>query len=669
MARDTSLGFGRVRSVRRAGAQDDQTSRAHRYKSGNQASIHGRTSLRDDRHSVGRTVSLDENEVNVDSMFSRMLPWRLSSAYNLVMTKIMHRECAARTMSRLRSRFVDASLAFRTALRTIQSSSGTSAKTPAKRALTLGSIAIFGLMSATHGTAHAATIRPPQGGEIRALVIGIDAYQFVPPLRGAVADARDIESTLRSQGVRDVTALYDAAADRMTVMRTLDQLVQRSRSGDLVVLSIAGHGVQEPEHIKGSQPDGLDNVFVLAGFNPTTGAGTQQRIIGTEFNHVIKQFEAKGTYVLFVADACYGGGLAREIDPRAAEMSYRQAPRYSLTVDNLQPISTPRDAFLSDIDFERTAFLAAVDRNTKAPEIRIPGVPGFRGALSYAVARAFEGAADENRDDRVSQDELFTYVRQMTYQLSDQRQQVVTAGPISRDGSDAVFERTRGVVLLDAVRPGPPASAPPLGPVRIAVLGNQRDLLANLEAREVRFEVVGIKDNPDLIWDPASLDVLAGADVVARGIERADLASAIDRVAAVNGFKHLAAKGPQTVRILPDDKVHHRDARIDVQVSGIAQRSLLMFNIAGDGTVQALYPIGSDARVIAIPDYKFQVRVGEPFGADQVVAISSAQRLGDLEEVLRKMSQRRTAVEVFKLIARYAPPDARIGAVGIYTAP
>jgi len=261
-------------------------------------------------------------------------------------------------------------------------------------ALTLGPLAVFGLIFAPCSAAEAA-IRPPQGGEVRAVVIGIDAYQFVPPLRGAVADARDIEQTLRSQGVRDVTALYDAAADRTTVMRTLDQLLQRSQSGDLVVLSIAGHGVQEPEHTKGSQPDGFDNVFVLAGFNPKTGAGTQQRIIGTEFNHMIKQFEAKGANVLFVADACYGGGLAREIDPRADEMSYRQAPRYALTVDNLQPISTASDAFLSDIDFERTSFLAAVDRNTKAPEVRIPGVPGFRGALSYAVARAFEGAADQ----------------------------------------------------------------------------------------------------------------------------------------------------------------------------------------------------------------------------------------------------------------------------------
>jgi hypothetical protein len=123
------------------------------------------------------------------------------------------------------------------------------------------------------------------------------------------------------------------------------------------------------------------------------------------------------------------------------------------------------------------------------------------------------------------------------------------------------------------------------------------------------------------------------------------------------------------MRILPDDKVHRRDSHLDVYVSAVAQRSLLIFNIAGDGTVQILYPIGSDPRVIAGPDYKFEVRPGEPFGADQVVAISSAQRLGELEEALRKMSQRRAAVEVFKLVERYAPADARIGAAGLYTAP
>src|SRR5262249_17454612 len=83
-------------------------------------------------------------------------------------------------------------------------------------ALTLGSVAIFGSVLAPGADAQTPTIRAPQGGEVRALVIGIDAYQFVPPLRGAVADARDMEQTLRRQGVSDMTALYDASADRAT---------------------------------------------------------------------------------------------------------------------------------------------------------------------------------------------------------------------------------------------------------------------------------------------------------------------------------------------------------------------------------------------------------------------------------------------------------------------
>ena len=578
--------------------------------------------------------------------------------------------------------------------------------------ITLGSIAVAGVITFAAAASAQVALRSPLGGEVRALVIGIDAYQYVPQLRGAVADARDLEGALRQSGVKDLTALIDAAADRETIMRTLDGLVARSQPGDLVVLTIAGHGVQEPEHVKGSQPDGMDDVFVLAGFNPSTAAGMRQRIIGTEFNHIIKQFEARGARVMFVADACHGAGLAREIDPRAAEMSYRQAPRYSLAADDLKPISNASDAFLTDIDFRQTEFLAAVDRKTKAPEVRIPGVPGFRGALSYAVARAFEGAADQNQNGQVTQDELFSYVRQVAYQLSDQRQNVVTTGPAAGGAGSSVAYRTRAVVLLDAVEkpeprpqtptPQPPAttSLPPpqppvttplppptlaqparppagpapvatnsLGPVRVAVLGNQRDLLANIEVREARFEVVGTSDSPDLVWDPASLDVLAGADVVAHGINRSDLPSVIDRVAAVNGFKRLAAKAAQSVRLLPDDKVHRRDERLEVQVSGVSQRSLVLFNIAGDGTVQALYPIGSDPTVINTSEYRFPVRVGEPYGADQVVAITSAQRLGDLEQALKKMTQRRTAVEVYKLVERYAPADVRVGATSLYTAP
>ncbi len=103
--------------------------------------------------------------------------------------------------------------------------------------------------------------------------------------------------------------------------------------------------------------------------------------------------------------------------------------------------------------------------------------------------------------------------------------------------SDVMFSRTRAVIMLDApgARPsssqqpataltlvqrikGSPATSSaaarpekPLDTVRIAVLSNQRDLLKGLERREVKFDIVGSNENPDLVWDASSFDVLAGS--------------------------------------------------------------------------------------------------------------------------------------------------------------
>src|SRR4051812_4535822 len=105
-------------------------------------------------------------------------------------------------------------------------------------------------------------LRGPEGGEVRALIIGIDTYNHYRPLKGAVADARDIETSLRRMGSKDVTALINAQADRTSVLREIDRLTARARPKDLVVLSIAGHGTQEEEQVRGSEPDGMQNVFL-----------------------------------------------------------------------------------------------------------------------------------------------------------------------------------------------------------------------------------------------------------------------------------------------------------------------------------------------------------------------------------------------------------------------
>lgn len=542
----------------------------------------------------------------------------------------------------------------------------------------------------------------PDGGEVRALVIGIDDYQHVRKLKGATADAHDINSSLRTMGVRDVTALIDDQADRSNVLREISALVERTRNNDIVFLSIAGHGSQEPERIKGSQPDGMEDVFLLPGFAPTP-TGSQQRILGSEFNHFIRQFELRGAKVIFVADTCHGGGMVRDIDPRAAEMSFRQIPNYTLLVDELKPVSDPSDP-RSELDLDHTAFLAAVDRNTKAPEVRVPGIDGLRGALSYAVARAIEGNADANHDGKVTLKELFANIRQVVYQLSDQRQNVVTMTSPSRSpDTDVAFGLTRGVTLIQGpVEAGPQPSAPPSlasaplasaslsatstapiplpgpnpqgaewvsAPIRLAALDGKTSYFPSLKSHNSTFQTVQPTDNPDLIWDPATHDVISWGDVIAYGVETADLPTVIDRTAAVRSLKSMATKSPQVMRVSPDDRLHHNGQAVDINLSDVGGRAVVLFNISGDGTIQMLYPIGSDASPVRSDNLRLPLRVREPFGAEQIVAVTSQQRMVEFEKVLQQLNLRRASGQAIKNLERYLPADARVGSVGFFTTP
>jgi hypothetical protein len=562
------------------------------------------------------------------------------------------------------------------------------------------------LIAASSVRLHAATpptplrLGNPDGGEVRALVIGIDEYEHFRKLKGAAADAQDINASLRTMGVRDVTALFNAQADRASVLREISALVERTRTNDIVILSIAGHGSQEPERMKGSQPDGMEDVFLLPGFEPTP-AGSQQRILGSEFNHFIRQLELRGAKVIFVADACHGGGMVRDVDPRAAQMSFRQVTGYTLAVDELKPVTNDGDP-RSELDLDRTTFLAAVDRSTKAPEVRIPGIDGFRGALSYAFARAIEGNADTDHDGKVTLKELFTNVRQVVYQLSDQRQNVVTMSSASRSDSDVAFDVTRGVTLIQEadkgrrptaseqrtpVAPAPaslaaagsaPALLPSLkpaavahdnAPIRLAALDGNSSYFPSLKLTDSTFRAVKPTDNPDLIWDPVSHDVIAWGDVIAYGVDLADLPNVIERSVAIRTLKSMATQSPQVLRVSPDDRLRRSDELVNIQLSDVAGRSVLLFNVSGDGSIQMLYPTGSDSPTARSGEVRVPLRVREPFGAEQLVAVTSQQSMADLGKVISQLNRRRAPGELVKSLERYLPSDARIGSVGFFTAP
>ena len=549
----------------------------------------------------------------------------------------------------------------------------------------------------------------PAVGTYRALLIGIDAYAYVTPLKGSVADIRDLESSLRGIGANDVKVMIDGAATRGSVLAEFNAMALRANPGDTIFLSVSGHGAQEPERVKGSAVDGMDTVFLLAGFDPGNDARYGEKIVDKEFNHFVKMVEDRGARVIFIADTCSGGGLARDVDPRAAEMSYR-AIRYKPREDALQPVSTRAEAFMSPTDFKASNFLAAVDRQSKSPEIKVPGL-GYRGALSYAVARGLEGAADLDNDGVITTAELFEYTTRVTYQLSDQRQKIVTAAAQGiNPASDVIVRFDRGIAVRPpepekpgpaatppgpgptpvSVKPGPaappvaatvpappPVARPPVvnaptaaaaGLVRVASLDGQSSRLTGLSL-QTKIEVVAPSANPDIVWDPASKDVLAGGDVIARNIDRNDLPGVIERTSAVRQIKARALRSPQAIRVVPDDKLHRKGTRVEVEVSGLVGKSLIMFNLAGDGTVQMIYPIGSDPAIRSEPTYRLPLIVRDPLGSDEVVAITSSRRLPELEQAIKGLDRRRNPVKISELLNQYAGADVSVGSAGLFTAP
>ena len=172
------------------------------------------------------------------------------------------------------------------------------------------------------------------------LVIGVNDYEHLPVLNGAVNDARDIATALTTTGVSDVTLLLDGDATREAVLNAWNDITTRAEPGDTVIFSYAGHGGQEVERVPGNEADGLDEVFLLAGFQ-VNAAGNAERIVDDELNRMFAS--APHLKIIFVADSCHSGTMTRSFDPRAGTARTRLAT-YGPIEDDQLPAADPASA-------------------------------------------------------------------------------------------------------------------------------------------------------------------------------------------------------------------------------------------------------------------------------------------------------------------------------------
>ncbi|MEM5584947.1 caspase family protein [Roseibium sp. AS2] len=512
-------------------------------------------------------------------------------------------------------------------------------------------------------------VSPTVAGEWRALVIGVDAYRNVSPLKGAVNDAKDIAATLTAAGVGDLTTLYDGEATREAVLTSWQALLSRSAPDDILVLSYAGHGAQETEWVAGSEKDGMDEVFLLADFS-LTAPGNRERLRDDDVAAMLRA--AGGRSVLVLADSCHSGTMTRSIDPRITRLGTRLVGLPPLENDVLrsqEPHPVLADPAPDGQDVKSLAnviYVGATVDGQVIPELVIAGQP--RGALSWAFARGVEGRADLDKDGGISMEELSRFLQETVRVATEGRQSPsLSIGGQTRAAVlprvvDDILERDDGTLTITA-------SSPAALPVLKNLAGDHGGRLQVIE-----------EGAADLYWDVDEGDVLTKfGDVVLRaGAANADGFGAVVSKWVFLSDLYALSRQRQPIEGRLQPSVGHIPEGSPFKVGLTSDRDgyMAVFGVEADGTLRLLAPDrradpqGTDTTVGADLPYVLNLRAALPFGADHIVMVRSQEPMPQLVGVLTALDGRKlnTAITpgLLKLVGKSA--DA-IGVAAVYTQP
>ncbi len=517
--------------------------------------------------------------------------------------------------------------------------------------------------------------------ETHALVVGIDKYRNIRPLKGAVADALDISAALMRRGVA-VKPLLDGQATRTAVLGELDRIVARASRGDLVIIAFAGHGAREQwgdQRPPGVAVGAPREVFLLADVNlpnaggridQRLGGSASERIAGGEIAMRLSALERKGVRTIFVADTCHAGGLTRAplIETAAESVSYRYVPIYRFNggedplAATLGALPRPID---TDTELRDLTFLAAVEKEKASPEVLIPnGSKTWRGALSYAFARVIDGSANIGRDGSITRAELVDYVNATVRTHAANEQE-----PDLRPRDD--FNRPVLNLTKDFGAPVAPCrieAAPTIVRVHGApgLAGPQTYAFGAFTIAPAPSEA-----EADLIVRSHGIYTRSG-DLITSAANSAALAGAAEREIAIRRLQGLSLCRPREIRLRDGDQRYVAGERVIIDArprdGSTTEEYYALFAIAGTGIVQFLYPmIARREAPILRNDRPFdEIQVLPPFGSDMIVLITSPKPFPGFVSDIAGLHDRVAALRAVDLIAKL-PGEVRIGLQSLFT--
>lgn len=499
-----------------------------------------------------------------------------------------------------------------------------------------------------------------QARAVHALVVGINAYR-IQPLRGCVNDAQLLAAAVRPFAA-SVTTLLDEQASRANFLAAWRQVAGRCGAGDMIFLSFSGHGFRIPEIVPGSEADGMDDLIAFAPFHPQQAP--TEVLVDDEIETLLAEQGQRRVSVMFVADCCHSGTLTRSVEPAALrEVRYRTLsgafpPPQMRGLVPPPPPGPPADRLT------QVHFFAASLETEPVPEITFQG--SQHGALSIAIAAGFARGAVGPQEAVVALPALATEAVQTVRALVDARQ-----NPQVALGSEGPR------LLRGLVSPRPQAETQ-AREVRIRMEGALGGALPEGARR------AGPLDPADLIWRASERLLISPlGDMVSANIGPAELPMAVERQRALWLAQEAVARQPLELRLelmnpppgIPAEQRraanadHPLGTRLKLVLEQLRFPNLVMFNIAGDGTVQMLYPMEREAPV-APPGGRLSLddlEVKPPLGADHVVALCTRRPLADLAQRLARLDETKAPMQAVRATLEGLPEGGwQMGVVGLF---
>jgi hypothetical protein len=228
--------------------------------------------------------------------------------------------------------------------------------------------------------------------------------------------------------------------------------------------------------------------------------------------------------------------------------------------------------------------------------------------------------------------------------------------------------------------PLPPGYGPPSGQgvarsdtVRVALIDATDKAWDTIEKGNAPFERSMTVEGADLVWDVGKNEVLSRGDLVMQFVDGSLMGGVIDRTWAVRRLQEIAESRYLSLQLATGGQLLTAGDVAQIEIDGIANQRLVVFDIAADATVQMLYPSAPGATGhCADPQnngWRCSLRVTPPFGADTIVTLATSAPTDDILRWMRGHHARRDAALIPDLLADAMKTDstARIGFVGVFT--